>query len=107
MAAVHAFCASLYSFFGSGLFGSGAVELLGAAPVPNAFALLAVVAVGAALGWMAVRGCVAWPLFDGEATGRGLAMLRRSQRTGPVSLCDPDAPGKPRPRAPGTAPAVA
>nr|WP_221308836.1 DUF6412 domain-containing protein [Nocardiopsis mwathae] len=73
-----------------------------AAPA-GALALLAIVAVGAALSWIAVRGLRAWPPFDGEV-GRSRSMLRRSEGLDPPPLRDPDAPGKPRPRAPGAVP---
>ncbi|CAM4201714.1 hypothetical protein GCM10009799_22920 [Nocardiopsis rhodophaea] len=71
-----------------------------AAPA-GALAVLALVAVGAALSWISVRGLRAWPPFDDGEVDRSRAMLWRSQRLTPPPLRDPDAPGKPRPRAPG------
>ncbi|ASU82083.1 hypothetical protein CDO52_04175 [Nocardiopsis gilva YIM 90087] len=67
----------------------------------GALALLALVAVGAALSWIAVRGLRAWPPLDDGEVDRSRAMLWRSERLTPPPLRDPDAPGKPRPRAPG------
>ncbi|PSK99536.1 hypothetical protein CLV63_103261 [Murinocardiopsis flavida] len=84
-----------------------AAEVLASAPAPGAFAFLAAVAIGAVLGRLAVRACAARTPADGAVPCNGLAMLRRSERTGPVLLCDPGAPGRPRPRAPGAAPAAA
>ncbi|MFC3998359.1 DUF6412 domain-containing protein [Nocardiopsis sediminis] len=77
-----------------------------AGPITGSFALLALVAVGAALAWIAVRGVAAWPVPDSEG-GRADAMRRRSDRAAAPPLRDPDAPGKPRPRAPGAAPTAA
>lgn len=95
--------ASLYALFHV-LF-TGFDELWGLALTPapgGALALLALVAVGAALSWIAVRGLRSWPSFDDGEVDRSRAMLWRSERLTPPPLRDPDAPGKPRPRAPGT-----
>ncbi|GAA1112165.1 DUF6412 domain-containing protein [Nocardiopsis metallicus] len=74
-------------------------------PLPGAdsgaLALL-VVAVGVALAWLALRGTALWPAGD-TATGAAHAMRRRSKRLPVLALCDPDAAGRPRPRAPGAA----
>ncbi|GAA1117167.1 DUF6412 domain-containing protein [Nocardiopsis composta] len=88
--------------------------LLGTDPAPELFdgtalggvALLAVVAVGAALAWAAVRAIATWPPLDGAGT-LGDALRRRAERTPVAPAIAPDTPGKPRPRAPGAAPAAA
>ncbi len=67
---------------------------------------LLVVAVGAALALLALRGMSLWPVGD-TATGAAHAMRRRSRTLPVLSLCDPDAAGRPRPRAPGAAPSAA
>lgn len=64
--------------------------------------VLVAVAVGAALTWMVLRGTALWPVGD-SATGDGHAMRRRSARLPVLTLCAPDAAGRPRPRAPGRA----
>ena len=63
---------------------------------------LVVVAVGAALALLALRGTAPWPVGD-TATGAASAMRRRSEKLPVLTLCDPDAAGRPRPRAPGAA----
>ncbi|MFE1167463.1 DUF6412 domain-containing protein [Nocardiopsis sp. NPDC058789] len=63
---------------------------------------LLVVAVGAALTWLALRGTALWPVGD-TATGTAHAMRRRARKLPVLTLCDPDAAGRPRPRAPGAA----
>ncbi|WP_026116666.1 DUF6412 domain-containing protein [Nocardiopsis valliformis] len=74
-------------------------------PLPGADSgalTLLVVAVGAALAWLALRGTALWPAGD-TATGTAHAMRRRSKKLPVLALCDPDAAGRPRPRAPGAA----
>ncbi|GHD35154.1 DUF6412 domain-containing protein [Nocardiopsis kunsanensis] len=85
---------------------------LGALPFDMVAALapgsLALVAVAAAsyLALYLVRGLVPWT--TGEAAADAVrAMLRRSERLQVVTLCNPAAAGKPRPRAPGAVPATA
>ena len=63
---------------------------------------LVVVAVGAALALLALRGTAPWPVGD-TATGTAHAMRRRSKKLPVLTLRDPDAAGRPRPRAPGAA----
>lgn len=63
---------------------------------------LLVVAVGVAMAWLALRGTALWPVGD-TATGAAHAMRRRSKKLPVLTLCDPDAAGRPRPRAPGAA----
>ena len=63
---------------------------------------LVVVAVGAALALLALRGTALRPVGD-TATGAAHAMRRRSKKLPVLTLCDPDAAGSPRPRAPGAA----
>ncbi|GHC96279.1 hypothetical protein GCM10007079_48730 [Nocardiopsis terrae] len=70
--------------------------------MPGGALTLLVVAVGAALAWMALRGTAPWPVGD-TATGTAHAMRRRSRKLPVLTLCDPDAAGRPRPRAPGAA----
>lgn len=86
----------------------GSVDLLplSTPPAAGAFAALAIVAIGAALTWMVVRGGRVWPVLD-SGPSQGMAMRHRSACTATVAVRDPDAPGKPRPRAPGAAPAAA
>ncbi|WP_017603084.1 DUF6412 domain-containing protein [Nocardiopsis alkaliphila] len=64
--------------------------------------LLLAAAVGTALTWLIMRGMALWPITD-QATGTGHAMRRRSARLPVLTLRDPDAAGRPRPRAPGSA----
>ncbi|MEU3015782.1 DUF6412 domain-containing protein [Nocardiopsis sp. NPDC007018] len=61
---------------------------------------LLVVAVGAALVLLALRRTTLWPVGD-TATGTAHAMRRRASKLPVLALCDPDAAGRPRPRAPG------
>ena len=76
-------------------------ELLGLGTQGPALVLVAV-AVGTALTWMVLHGTAPWPVGD-SATGAGRAMRRRSARLPVLTLRDPDAAGRPRPRAPGQA----
>jgi hypothetical protein len=72
-------------------------------PVADGGALtLLTVAVCAALALLALRGALLWPAGD-TATGAAHAMRRRSRKLPVLTLCDPDAAGRPRPRAPGAA----
>lgn len=64
--------------------------------------LFLAVALGTALTWLLLRGTALWPITD-QATGAGHAMRRRSDRLPVLTLRDPDAAGRPRPRAPGSA----
>ncbi|GAA3728509.1 hypothetical protein HDA32_000159 [Spinactinospora alkalitolerans] len=89
------------------LLGFDVTGALGGGPWSASLTLLALVAVGAALALMAVRGCVAPPFSDGDARVRRNAMRRRAGRGFAVVSRDPDAPGKTRPRAPGAAPVAA
>lgn len=69
---------------------------------------LTLVAVAAAfhLALYLVRGLTPW--LTGEAAAdTARAMRRRSERLPVVTLCNPAAAGKPRPRAPGAVPATA
>ncbi|WP_304452292.1 DUF6412 domain-containing protein [Nocardiopsis sp. YSL2] len=61
-----------------------------------------VLALGAALAWSVLFGVRSLPTGD-TATGTGHAMRRRSLRLPVLTLRDPDAAGRPRPRAPGAA----
>lgn len=73
---------------------------LAAALAPAAFVLLAV-ALSVAVALYFLRGA---GLRSGDtATVTARAMRRRSARMPVVALCDPDAAGRPRPRAPGVA----
>ncbi|MFW5420669.1 hypothetical protein J0910_29050 [Nocardiopsis sp. CNT-189] len=104
MALLHAL---LYTLLPALLGTDSAPELFtGTAPALGGVALLAVVAVGAALAWAAVRGIATWPPLDG-AGPLGDALRRRAERTPVAPAVAPDTPGKPRPRAPGAAPAAA
>ncbi|MFI6575588.1 DUF6412 domain-containing protein [Nocardiopsis sp. NPDC050513] len=69
-------------------------------PLPGAFALLA--AVGAVLALHFLGALAPWPAAD-SASAVARAMRRRSKRLPVLTLCDPDAAGRPRPRAPGPA----
>ncbi|WP_017585879.1 DUF6412 domain-containing protein [Nocardiopsis ganjiahuensis] len=83
--------------------------LPGDLPLPGADGgalTLLVVAVGAALALLVLRGTALWPVGD-TATGAAHAMRRRSKKLPVLTLCDPDAAGRPRPRAPGTGPSAA
>lgn len=80
--------------------------LLGTLPTelvatPSSLGLL-VLAIGAALAWTVLFGARSLPTGD-TATGTAHAMRRRSRRLPVLTLCDPDAAGRPRPRAPGAA----
>ncbi|MFD6096146.1 DUF6412 domain-containing protein [Nocardiopsis flavescens] len=78
--------------------------LVGPSPdvLPTAPMALLFVVVGAALAWYTAHGAAAVPAGDTTA-GRTGAMRRRSERSAVPALCDPDAAGRPRPRAPGAA----
>lgn len=69
---------------------------------------LTLVAVAAAfyLALYLVRGLTPWPTGEAAADA-ARAMRRRSERLQVVTLCNPAAAGKPRPRAPGAVPATA
>ncbi|WP_116246454.1 DUF6412 domain-containing protein [Nocardiopsis sp. FIRDI 009] len=69
-------------------------------PPPGSLALLA--AVGAALALYVLHGLRPRPVRD-AATTAARAMRRRSDRLPVPTLRDPDAAGRPRPRAPGAA----
>lgn len=83
------------------LLGTLPTEILALGPQGPTLVLVAV-AVGTALTWMVLRGTALWPVGD-SATGAGHAMRRRSARLPVLTLRDPDAAGRPRPRAPGQA----
>ncbi len=78
--------------------------LIGPGPdaLPSAPMALLFVAVGAAVAWYLAYGPAAVPAGDTTA-GRTGAMRRRSERSAVPTLRDPDAAGRPRPRAPGAA----
>ncbi|TDQ55248.1 DUF6412 domain-containing protein [Actinorugispora endophytica] len=65
--------------------------------------VLAVLAVGAAVVWITAHGYGVRPLSETEIHARRGAMRRRERRAGAIVSRDPDASGKPRPRAPGAA----
>ncbi|MCY9786254.1 DUF6412 domain-containing protein [Nocardiopsis sp. EMB25] len=69
-------------------------------PEPGSLVLLA--ALGAALALHVLCGIGPWPAADAASTV-ARAMRRRSERLPVLTLCDPDAAGRPRPRAPGAA----
>jgi len=71
---------------------------------PGSFVLL-MVAVGTAVALYLLRGPGLWPGDLATATAR--AMRRKSARMPVVTLCAPDAAGRPRPRAPGVGPSAA
>ncbi|MFL1378950.1 MULTISPECIES: DUF6412 domain-containing protein [unclassified Nocardiopsis] len=79
------------------LIGPGPDALPSTVPVALLF-----VAVGAAVAWYLAYGSAAVPAGDTTA-GRTGAMRRRSERSAIPTLRDPDAAGRPRPRAPGAA----
>nr|WP_246404359.1 DUF6412 domain-containing protein [Nocardiopsis algeriensis] len=68
-------------------------------PVPAPLALL-FVAVGAVVAWYFLRGSAPGPATEAVATA-ARAMRRRSEQLPVLPLRDPDAAGRPRPRAPG------
>ncbi len=82
--------------------------LLADAPGPQRLALLAVAVVA-----VAVAGCLAAgvtfsrPVAGTFVTSRATALRDKSWRVAFLRQRDPDAAGRPRPRAPGTAPAAA
>lgn len=76
-----------------------------AALAPGTIALMAVAA-ASYLALCLVRALTPWPTGEAAADA-ARAMRRRSERLPVVTLCAPDAAGKPRPRAPGTVPAAA
>ncbi|CAL9506488.1 hypothetical protein SUDANB121_03563 [Nocardiopsis dassonvillei] len=78
--------------------------LVGPGPdlLPSAPMALLFVVVGAALAGYLAYGFSTVPVCDTTA-GRAGAMRRRSERSPVPALCDPDAAGRPRPRAPGAA----
>jgi len=65
--------------------------------------VLATLAVGAALLWLAVAGHRLRTAPETEPHARAGALRRRHQRIGVVVSVAPNVPGKPRPRAPGAA----
>ncbi|MFY7065151.1 DUF6412 domain-containing protein [Nocardiopsis changdeensis] len=82
-------------------------ELLFIGPGPDALpsapmALLFAAVGAAAVVWYLAYGPAAVPAGDTTA-GRTGAMRRRSERSAVPTLRDPDAAGRPRPRAPGAA----
>lgn len=78
---------------------------LAAALAPGTLTLVAVAAAFCLALYLA-RGPA--PLPAGEAAAdTARAMRRRSERLQVITLCDPAAAGKPRPRAPGAVPAAA
>ncbi|WP_017569506.1 DUF6412 domain-containing protein [Nocardiopsis halotolerans] len=88
----------LLAFFEFLMLGVVPAELL---PVPGSLVLL-FAAVGVAVAWYVLRGTS--PGTEGDtATGAAHAMRRRSARLPVLTLRDPDAAGRPRPRAPGAA----
>ncbi|WP_150240422.1 DUF6412 domain-containing protein [Nocardiopsis quinghaiensis] len=88
----------LLAFFELLMLGVVPAELL---PAPDTLTLL-LVTVGAAVAWYVLCGAGPWPAGD-TATGAAHAMRRKSARLPVPTLRDPDAPGRPRPRAPGAA----
>ncbi|GAA1005814.1 DUF6412 domain-containing protein [Nocardiopsis tropica] len=88
----------LLAFFEFLMVGFVPSELL---PAPGSLALL-VAAVGAAIALFVLHGTALWPVGD-TATGAAHAMRRRSARLPVLTFRDPDAAGRPRPRAPGAA----
>lgn len=82
------------------------LQLLAQPSAAGAVAALAVVAIGAALVWTVLHGIAAWRASDRGSEVRD-AMRRRSGRLQVVTLRDPDAPGRTRPRAPGAVPSAA
>lgn len=76
-----------------------------AALAPGTLALVAVAA-ASCLALYVLRGLTPWPTGEAAADA-ARAMRRRSERLQVVTLCDPAAAGKPRPRAPGAVPATA
>ncbi|PDP85868.1 hypothetical protein CQJ94_19145 [Glycomyces fuscus] len=88
----------LLAFFEILMLGVVPAEFL---PVPGSLALL-VAAVGAAVACYVLRGTGPCPAGD-TAAGAVRAMRRRSARLPVLTLRDPDAAGRPRPRAPGAA----
>ncbi|WP_052745761.1 DUF6412 domain-containing protein [Allosalinactinospora lopnorensis] len=98
--------AAIYTLLHLLFFGAESAWPLSSLPTAGALTALAVVAIGAALAWMAVRGIRAWPLLDGGVSRCG-AVLRRAERAVVAPVRHPGTPGKPRPRAPGAAPVAA
>lgn len=98
--------AHVYALFHVLFFGlDGTWPMATPLPVTGAFAVLALVAVGAALTWVVVRGVRAWPL-SGNGGSPAEVLRRCCTRTVVLPVRAPDTPGKPRPRAPGTVRAV-
>ncbi|MDA2814128.1 DUF6412 domain-containing protein [Nocardiopsis sp. RSe5-2] len=104
--------AFIYALFTALLLGpsgwapGGAPVTDGSAPLLGAVALLAVVTVSTALACAVVRGLSALFLPDSGEARRG-SMRRRSDAAPVPPQRDPDAAGKPRPRAPGAVPVAA
>ncbi|RNL84393.1 DUF6412 domain-containing protein [Halostreptopolyspora alba] len=92
--------AAIYAVLHALLLGTFDLSWLSTPPTAGTFAVLAVVAISAALTWMVVRGRWTWPVL-GNGPPHGVAMRHRSACTATAAVRDPDAPGKPRPRAPG------
>jgi uncharacterized protein DUF6412 len=67
----------------------------------TALALVGVVIV------LLARGCAVAPVTAGPLSGRAVALREKAWRAAFQRLLDPDAAGRPRPRAPGSAPAAA
>ncbi len=98
--------AAIFTLLNELLLGSFDLWPLSMPPSVGGLAVLAVLAVGVVLACVAVRAGRVWRLLSGGSSS-SVALRRRSACTAPVAVRDPDAPGKPRPRAPSVARAIA
>jgi hypothetical protein len=72
-----------------------ALLVLGPVDAPVSFVSLATLAIAAVVAWSLLRPAAAGP------RGAGVRLAVASHRVGAMRSFDPDAPGRPRPRAPG------
>ena len=78
-----------------------AALLVGDSPLTGSLTVLGLVGVCAALARLTIRPHRARAALDPASSSRSLTIRRHADAAPVPALCDPDARGKPRPRAPG------